>query len=47
MLDVAKLLVDAAGVLAIFMVARAIRGYWGPPENGESTEVSNIDDLME
>lgn len=47
MLEVARLLVDAAGVLAIFMVARAIRGYWGPGESEEMTEGSILDDVME
>lgn len=47
MLDVARLLVDAAEVLAIFMVARAIRGYWGTGETDEHTGGSVLDDVME
>ena len=47
MLDVARLLVDAAEVLAIFMVARAIRGYWSPLPTDDHEGSSNIDDMME
>ena len=47
-LEVVRLLVDTGQVLAIVMVARAIRGYWEPDASGyDGQQPASIDDIME